>query len=403
MRKIGVAWAVVVLAWCGGAWAEGGPSFDDLTALVQSSQARTVEDLLNALPADYVGFTALMHHSRSLQPSSMEAPRIILASNLVPDHLTAKRMLFMGVGGHAQQGGDDTVEVIEFATDKPGFQFHRLVFYGAAKPPTIEKDPRVCVTCHGTPARPIWDTYGTWPGAYGSITTNTGRPADKWELDALKALPGLVDKARYGRFVGTSYDTYEGANDEIGKVINDQIARTEASLFMAAADYQRVVPALQASRAGGDFVNLLPTDLRPAAAALYPQAVKDVCDSLKRTAVNKMQRMIADSNGRLERRIFDFWDVGSLDFNVRLLTLRRLLHLPSPDGSWSSQFPRELAATADGQHGVIMALLYALVPAFSGHPHTIYDPQNGMVLDDNLRHLKISFPTDTCGAIDATW
>jgi hypothetical protein len=50
---------------------------------------------------------------------------------------------------------------------------------------SFDPNPKSCVACHGSPARPVWDPYDFWPNAFGSISGGT---ADREETRAYKAL-----------------------------------------------------------------------------------------------------------------------------------------------------------------------------------------------------------------------
>ena len=61
-----------------------------------------------------------------------------------------------------------SVETMEFDASTSSFRFREIRFGEPGAAPTIsDSNPARCTACHGTPARPIWDTPPSWPGMYG--------------------------------------------------------------------------------------------------------------------------------------------------------------------------------------------------------------------------------------------
>ena len=135
-----------------------GEDFDRLVQLVQSKNVKTVENFLSILPPGLKKKPILMYRSRSLQGASFESPRAILYS-------TSSNLTIALNGGPPQSSGND-VEIMEFNPKTKGFEFHEISFRSPSTP-LVQGDSR-CVQCHGTPTRPIWDSYDLWPGMYGS-------------------------------------------------------------------------------------------------------------------------------------------------------------------------------------------------------------------------------------------
>jgi hypothetical protein len=57
------------------------------------------------------------------------------------------------------------VEIIQVEIDKP-YTFH-MIDYNQS-PPKLQKNPRLCLDCHGNQPRPIWTSYNYWPGSFRS-------------------------------------------------------------------------------------------------------------------------------------------------------------------------------------------------------------------------------------------
>jgi hypothetical protein len=140
-----------------------GFDFESLQQLLHTQNIGTVEQLIAALPATQRGNYALVFESRSLQGASFENPRAILFG---PD----ARFIVTFDGSPAQRGFR-TVETMEFDAASSEFRLRELLFPeqagGSARVEVSEVNPARCARCHGTPARPVWDTFPLWPGAYG--------------------------------------------------------------------------------------------------------------------------------------------------------------------------------------------------------------------------------------------
>ena len=140
-----------------------GFNFASLQSLLSHQNIGSVEELLAALPAAQRNRYALVFESRSLQGASPENPRVILFG---PD-----ARFIVTFNGSAAQRGFRVVETMEFDDDSKEFRLRELLFPEAAVGPdrvvVSELNPERCARCHGAPARPVWDTFPLWPGAYG--------------------------------------------------------------------------------------------------------------------------------------------------------------------------------------------------------------------------------------------
>ncbi|MDQ3233147.1 MAG: hypothetical protein M3Q07_15120 [Pseudobdellovibrionaceae bacterium] len=124
----------------------------------------TVESILARLPENFRSSFTLMHTSESLQRSSFEAPRVIMFGQ---DARTV--MAFNGDPQHSSYAR------LEFATFDPLSQdiaFRMIEFpqgdSGNGRAAFSEKNPPLCMGCHGPTPHYIWAQYAQWPGSYGS-------------------------------------------------------------------------------------------------------------------------------------------------------------------------------------------------------------------------------------------
>ena len=135
--------------------------FAALRSVIESRQVNSVEELVPFLPAALRSRYALVFASRSLQQATYSAPRVILYG---PD-----AHLVLTFNGDAGQRGFDTVETLEFGQDKQ-FRLREIRFPApGSKEGAVfsQPNPITCQACHGTTARPVWDSWPLWPGAYG--------------------------------------------------------------------------------------------------------------------------------------------------------------------------------------------------------------------------------------------
>ena len=152
---------LLALACVGGAGAASGFDFDLLQQLIRTRHIASIDQLLAALPAGERSHYALMFESRSLQGASFAAPRAILFGSDARFILT--------FNGDPAQRGYQSLETMEFDAAAKEFRLRELQFSpgAGAAVEVSEVNPPRCARCHGAPARPVWDTFPLWPGAYG--------------------------------------------------------------------------------------------------------------------------------------------------------------------------------------------------------------------------------------------
>ena len=135
--------------------------FAALRSVIETRQVHSVEELVPLLPASLRSRYALVFASRSLQGASYSAPRVILYG--------ADAHLVLTFNGDPGERGFYSVETLEFAPDKQ-FRLREIRFPTPGSTEAVvfsEPNPTTCLACHGSPARPVWDSWPVWPGAYG--------------------------------------------------------------------------------------------------------------------------------------------------------------------------------------------------------------------------------------------
>jgi hypothetical protein len=180
------------------AWAaSGGPvgalDFTSLQALLQHEHIETIEQLLPVLPEAQRSHYTLMFESRSLQGASIDNPRVILFG---PDG-----RFILTFNGSPDQPGFSSVETMEFDAYTQAFRLRELQFAepGRGGTPIVvsEPNPTRCTRCHGSPARPVWDTMPLWPGAYGERYRASLSPEERAGLSAFLAKQPTHPRYRY--------------------------------------------------------------------------------------------------------------------------------------------------------------------------------------------------------------
>ena len=169
-----------------------------LAQLIAEQRVTTIERALELLPFSLRSRYALVFKSRSLQEASFAEPRVILFGD--------DARFIVTFNGHPDQHGFNALEVMEYDDHGNRFLFREFLFPGPSSQTSegsspdlsvvvSEPNPAKCVACHGSPARPIWDTHPTWPGAYGE---QYGAPLSRAEQDGLSVF--LSAQATHPRF-----------------------------------------------------------------------------------------------------------------------------------------------------------------------------------------------------------
>lgn len=141
--------------------APSGMDLSALHALLRTGAVGSVEDLLARLPEAMRAQYVLVYESRSEQGASHEAPRAVLYN--------ADATLVLTFNGEPNQSGYDRVETLGFDRRARRFQLQELRFERATRRVSAsELNPPRCLRCHGREPRPIWDSYPSWPGVYGT-------------------------------------------------------------------------------------------------------------------------------------------------------------------------------------------------------------------------------------------
>jgi hypothetical protein len=199
-RAAGVILGLLVLAsGACRAWVSGAPAGVSEPSL-ERRDIHSVPEFLAALPESLRSHYVLMFRSRSPQTATYAAPRVILYGS------DARNVV-------AFDGSSETVDLMSFDEDEKSFVFREVTFpTNASAPPSMvvsEGNPERCRACHGTPPRPVWDTYPLWPGAYGEEAGSP--PSDKEREGYASFLRSRADHPRYRSVVARQETSIEAA------------------------------------------------------------------------------------------------------------------------------------------------------------------------------------------------
>ncbi len=116
----------------------------------------------------------LLHHSQSLQLASVDHPRVVLFDG----------GMMMAFAEHPENR-QIKVEILESDPQTYELRPREIVF--AKEGIEFRHEPKACVSCHGKPAKPLWDPYDFWPNAFGAAVGQLHTQQEKDAYVKLKA------------------------------------------------------------------------------------------------------------------------------------------------------------------------------------------------------------------------
>ena len=189
----------------------------ELAAIIRNKtcQIKSIDDVLSILPDRMRSKMALFYRSQSLQgPHKIDYlhPRAILSS--VPEFpdLNLPPAMMLSFNGHPSQSGYDRLEILDLKPSTQStaiFNYHEIEFPDASQTDRLsweeaqssikisKANPQQCVQCHGQPsARPVFQSYPTWEGAFGSRHTST----DSNEMNELQRFVDFQSQNPHSRY-----------------------------------------------------------------------------------------------------------------------------------------------------------------------------------------------------------
>ncbi len=220
-------------------------SFSALKELILKKEIHRVEELLPLLPTPLRSHYALMFNSRSLQGSSFENPRVLMFMD--------QGQFMASFNGDPSQKAFDGFETMEFDPYAQEFNFREIRFLpkpqNGAWVTFSEANPDKCTKCHGTPARPIWDTHPSWPGAYGErYHAPLSDPEEKGLAAFLKAQP---NHPRYKSLLNIAFiarkETFNPSHENRYNAEQPVSPNEELSRFLTTLNLKRILKQIQKS------------------------------------------------------------------------------------------------------------------------------------------------------------
>ncbi len=128
---------------------------------------QTTADLIALLPHEMRSNFTFMRKSGSPEGAAKALDGSPLIDSLHPRLIlfSADAKLILAATTHPQSGRLK-LEGIEFSDEASSFEMKNLEVVNGLP---IRKSVASCSACHGQDARPIWEAYPTWPGAYGEV------------------------------------------------------------------------------------------------------------------------------------------------------------------------------------------------------------------------------------------
>jgi hypothetical protein len=221
-----------------------------MRGLIESRGINSVEELIEALPADLRTHYTLVFEARGLQGASLANPRAILFGS--------DAQFIVTFNGDPTERGNSTVETMEFDPRNNNFQFREVQFPANRGGPVLisEANPARCVACHGQPARPVWDTPPAWPGVYGE---RYGAGLSAEESRGMREFLSLQpDHARYRNLIGAAAfaerDTYVSSARAVYNGVRTTSPNAQLSALLTTLNLRSIMselasrPAFEAHR-----------------------------------------------------------------------------------------------------------------------------------------------------------
>jgi hypothetical protein len=153
-------------------------TFEDLQEKITRCQIQSVDQILPLLSEAHLSHYVLMHHSRSLQGATANAPRAILYGKDAKLIIAVTGATTGVTIGDPHNTRSNHLEVLVFRDATQRFEARDVEFpkagEGVHSVQFSDANPLLCLACHRTDPRPNWETYPLWPGAFGGEDDSKG-------------------------------------------------------------------------------------------------------------------------------------------------------------------------------------------------------------------------------------
>lgn len=255
----------------------------------ESCGVKSIDDLLPMLPSNYRSNFVLMYRSQSLQgPHNInyQNPRAILFPK------NKRQNIFLSFNGHPSLKNHNNIELLEAGNGEneldpnifklvdisfPSDSLAKSMTWSQAQSNIVVSDPnpQKCLTCHGAPVRPIFQSYPIWEGAYGSFhlygneterielgrfvneqMTNTSSRYRHLEISEGSGQTPMMFTGLSGILTGHANSMF---NSQLAHYNNKRIHR----ILKASAFYPSFAPAILAATAEcSDFESYFPSSIK---------------------------------------------------------------------------------------------------------------------------------------------
>ena len=217
--------------------------FASLKKVIEDKNLASIAEVLPYLSESFRSRYALMFQSRSLHGSDFENPRVLLYGK------DAK--FIVSFNGAAEQKNYAALEISEFDEHRKEFQYREILFPEDMKtkgPVTFSSaNPEKCAQCHGTPARPLWDTHPLWPGAYGERYLTPLSLTEQQGLTKFLAQQALHPRYKYLSHVETftNKETFYPTAKTLYYGSAKESPNAELSKFLSRYNSERIIQIIQ--------------------------------------------------------------------------------------------------------------------------------------------------------------
>ena len=140
--------------------------------------------------------------------------------------MSAKVKTYLAFGGDPNLKGYNNLDMIEFKDSPKGkfFEFRTLEFREGRAHLSV-KNPPVCLRCHGSNPRPLFESWFMWPGAY------FGEQDFMYPAEKAVYVKEFLPNADKGRYKGSSRFSRFSYSDALGRRVFPRIYQYENYRF----------------------------------------------------------------------------------------------------------------------------------------------------------------------------
>ena len=167
--------------------------FGDIKRLIRNNDIRSVDELVEALPQDFLDHYVVLHHTQgSPQSAQPGLPRIIAFG--------ADAKFILAFNG--KEPGYHSIDIMELREDTSNYEFRQILFARDRRRISLEhnKPRQDCLSCHGDSGRAIWDISAFQPEVVpeDSLDPFLG---NKFKVSRYSRLPNRTSNREFGELL----------------------------------------------------------------------------------------------------------------------------------------------------------------------------------------------------------